>query len=101
MENQLIIRPIITEKTMGLASKGQFVFRVGLHATKGQIAKDTEKIFKVNVLKVKTRVVKGKSHRSGKRRTVAVRSDWKKASVFLKKGQTIEAFALTSQEQKS
>lgn len=90
----VIISPIITEKTMMDASKGKFTFRVGRFATKEDIKKVVEKKFKVNVTNISTSVIKGKSIRSGMRRTEKKLTPVKKATVTLKKGEKIGMFEL-------
>jgi len=101
MINQIIIRPLITEKTLQKASVGQFIFKADVSATKGQIRQMVEKFYKVNVIKLRTNIVRGKSRRFGRKRNEVIMSDWKKAIVTLKKGQMIEAFSLTGQDNKS
>lgn len=88
----MIIRPIITEKTMAETKKQRFTFEVVLGATKTQIKNAIETMFKVNVTKTQTATMPGKSYRTGKRFKYAYRADWKKAIVTLKPGQKIELF---------
>ena len=57
---QVILAPIISEKSMNQAGKGKFTFRVEKTADKIQIRKEIEDKFKVNVLSVATSMVKGK-----------------------------------------
>ncbi len=90
--NDVIIAPIISEKSMEGASKGKFTFRVASKAHKGLIKKAIEDKFKVNVLKISTSIVKGKTSRSGTKRIEVVRSPWKKAVATLKTGQKISLF---------
>ena len=71
-------------------AEGKYTFRVALTANKVQIRQAIEKIFNVKVDKVATMRVLGKTKRMG--RTQGKRSDWKKAIVTLKAGQTIEFF---------
>ena len=78
----LIEAPIITEQTADLSENlKQVVFKVNLSATKREIKKAVEELFKVEVLKVTTSVVKGKTKRN--RFGVYKRSDYKKAFVSL------------------
>ncbi len=89
-----IISPWLTEKAAMLSERGQFSFLVAKRSTKAEIKKEIEKRFKVNVLGVTTVVVKGKvvNSRSHGRVFPARRSDVKKATVTLKKGQKIDIY---------
>ena len=86
----ILIRPIVTEKSTALMEQGKYTFRVPLAATKIQIRQAVEQIFKVKVQAVNTMRYEGKMKRLG--RTQGRRSDWKKAVVTLKPGETIELF---------
>lgn len=86
----IIIRPLITEKSTGLMAEGKYVFKVAKDANKIQIAKAIEEIFKVKVDKVHTLNVEGKVKRMG--RNIGKRSDYKKAIVKLAAGESIEFF---------
>ena len=88
---QIIERPLLTEKSMDLSHQGKYTFRVNKDANKIEIADAVEAIFKVNVVKVNTLIVKGKKRRVG-RFPEGKTSDWKKAIVTLKPGQTITMF---------
>lgn len=86
----ILIKPIITEKTTVLMEERKYTFRVPLAATKVEIRQAVEQIFKVKVQAVNTMRYEGKMKRLG--RTQGRRSDWKKAVVTLKPGETIELF---------
>ena len=86
----ILIRPIVTEKSTALMEQGKYTFRVPLAATKIQIRQAVEQIFKVKVQAVNTMRYEGKLKRMG--RTQERRSDWKKAVVTLKPGEAIELF---------
>ena len=86
----ILIRPIVTEKSTALMEQGKYTFRVPLAATKIQIRQAVEQIFKVKVQAVNTMRYEGKLKRMG--RTQGRRSDWKKAVVTLKPGEAIEPF---------
>lgn len=86
----ILIRPIVTEKSTALMEQGKYTFRVPLAATKIQIRQAVEQIFKVKVQAVNTMRYEGKLKRMG--RTQGRRSDWKKAVVTLKLGEAIELF---------
>jgi len=77
----IIIRPIITEKSSDGLQEGKYTFEVNKKATKVEIAKAVEKLFEVKVLKVNTINVKGKEKRVGVH--VGKTSDWKKAIVTI------------------
>ena len=83
-----IIFPNVTEKSTSLSEFNKVVFKVHKGASKDSIKKNIEKIFKVNVIKINTINLKGKSKMVRKRR--AYKSGYKKAIVTLKKGQSID-----------
>jgi large subunit ribosomal protein L23 len=88
---QILQRSLITERATLLAEAKQgpqYVFRVSKNANKIEIRKAIESVFNVQVENVNTIVVKGKQRRQG--RSVGRTSDWKKAFVTLKEGQTID-----------
>ena len=86
----IIIRPLITEKSTTLMAEGKYVFEEAKSANKIEIAKAISQIFKVKVASVNTINVEGKVKRMG--RSVGKRSDYKKAIVKLAAGETIEFF---------
>ncbi len=83
-----ILSPVITEKATMLSEQNKVVFRVAKEATKADIAEAIENLFKVNVVKVNTINVKGKTKRF--RGQKGRRSDVKKAIVTLAEGQSID-----------
>lgn len=86
----IIIRPIVTEKSTDLMADNKYTFEVDLRATKLQIKAAVEEIFNVKVQKVNTSRVKGKLRRMG--RHEGYTSEWKKAVVTLQPGHSIEVF---------
>lgn len=78
---EIIIAPIVTEKSNNGLQEGKYTFKVNKKATKVEIAKAVEKLFNVKVLKVNTMTVKGKQKRVGVH--VGRTSDWKKAIVTI------------------
>ncbi len=91
IHHNIIRYPLITEKNTKLRENHNcYVFNVVKNATKAQIKTAVEKIFNVNVTSVNTIVVKGKKKRMG--RFIGYRSDWKKAIVKLREGQSIAKF---------
>jgi large subunit ribosomal protein L23 len=84
----VVVAPVITEKATLLSEQNKVVFQVAADATKDEIAAAVEALFKVNVTKVNTLNVKGKTKRF--RGIVGRRSDVKKAVVTLAEGQSID-----------
>lgn len=80
--HDIIIRPVITEKSMTGTPNKRYTFRVARDANKIEIARAVEALFGVKVAKVNTLTVKGKTKRVGK--YSGYTSDWKKAIVTLK-----------------
>ncbi len=78
---EVIIKPIVTEKSSEGLQDGKYTFKVNKKATKTEIAKAVEKLFEVKVLKVNTISVKGKEKRVGAH--TGFTPDWKKAIVTI------------------
>ena len=81
LPEEIIIKPIITEKSNDGVQSGKYTFKVNKKATKVDIRRAVEKLFDVKVLNVNTMTVKGKQKRVG--RYVGKTSDWKKAIVTI------------------
>ena len=77
----IIIAPVVTEKSSGEIQDGKYTSKVNKKATKIDIKRAVEKLFEVKVLNVNTVTVKGKEKRVG--RNVGKTSDWKKAIVTI------------------
>jgi large subunit ribosomal protein L23 len=91
----ILIKPLLTEKMLQLQEESRkYAFKVAQKANKIEIKKAVENKFGVEVEKVRTIVVKGKSKRMNTRRglTRGKRSDWKKAIVTLQEGHSIDFF---------
>lgn len=88
--HDLLLKPVITEKTTMMMSDGKYTFKVPLHANKIEIRKAVEKVFNVKVKSVTTLRTMGKMKRMGK--YIGKRPDYKKAIVTLQEGETIEFF---------
>ena len=88
--SDIIIKPVITEDSIGRLADQKYTFYVAKDATKVEIAKAVEELFDVDVAKVNTITVKGKEKRMG--RYTGFRPDRKKAIVTLKGDKTIEFF---------
>lgn len=87
---EVIVRPIVTEKSMKLREEGHYTFEVNRRANKRQVKQAVEQIFDVEVEKVRTIKLKGKNKRWG--RTRYKTKDWKKAIVTLAEGDSITYF---------
>jgi len=86
--DQIIIAPVITEKSMTHREKACYVFQVNLRATKISVRQAVEKAFKVKVADVNTAYVRGKKRSMG--RSIGATARWKKAYVTLLPGQKIQ-----------
>jgi len=89
-DRDVIIAPVISEKTHAELEMNKYTFRVAPQATKVQVRKAVEAIFKVNVEEVN--VMNKRPKRKAMGRYVGKTSSWKKAVVTLKKGQKIPGF---------
>jgi len=78
---EIIVRPIVTEKSNNDLQFGKYTFEVNKNATKVQIAHAVEKLFDVRVVKVNTINVRAKAKRVGVHRGMT--SEWKKAIVTI------------------
>ena len=78
---EIIIAPVVTEKSNDELQQGKYTFKVNKKATKVEIAKAVEKLFEVKVLNVNTMIVKGKTKRV--RYQEGKTPDWKKAIVTI------------------
>jgi large subunit ribosomal protein L23 len=88
--SQVIIRPVVSEKSYVLASAGKYTFRVHPDAHKTQIRQAVEALFDVHVQEVRTVSVKSKPKRRGASRGRT--RTWKKAMVQVRAGETIPIF---------
>ena len=86
------LKLLITETSMSDARKNWYTFKAGLEDNKNGLRKEIAELFKVEVLSIRTMVVKGKKKRSLKTRNWHKESNWKKVFVKVKDGQKIEAF---------
>ena len=77
----IILKPVITERSMDDLQAGKYTFKVAADANKTEIKKAVEKLFDVKVAKVNTLNVNGKAKRVG--RYAGKTSDWKKAIITL------------------
>jgi large subunit ribosomal protein L23 len=88
--SQVVIRPVVSEKSYVLAAANRYTFRVHAEAHKTQIRQAVEALFNVHVVDVRTMSVKSKPKRRGTTsgRTIA----WRKAVVQVREGDTIPIF---------
>ena len=89
---QVILRPIISERSYDLIAQNRYTFEVAKQASKIEIGQAVSSIFDVTVLSVNTMNVSGKPKRV--RYAKGTTRTWKKAIVTIKAGETIEAFGL-------
>jgi large subunit ribosomal protein L23 len=89
---QVILRPIISERSYDLLEDNRYTFEVAKKANKVEIGQAVEEIFDVTVLKVNTMNVSGKPKRV--RYAKGYTRSWKKAIITLKAGDKIEAFGV-------
>ncbi len=91
---QIILRPVISEKSMDQSTVNKYTFAVADEANKLQIKAAVEELFKVTVLNVNVMTTKRKEKSRNRRRgrQVGFTSPWKKAVVTVKAGDSIEFF---------
>jgi large subunit ribosomal protein L23 len=88
--SQVIIRPVVSEKSYALATIGKYTFRVHQDAHKTQIKQAVEELFGVGVVDVRTSAVPSKPKRRGY--TAGRTRSWKKAVIQVREGDTIPIF---------
>ena len=84
--NNILIQPIVTEKTTAHSQNKVYTFEVNKKANKDQIAHSVEQIFGVEVKDVKTAIRKGKEKKVGRKMNIKQLPDKKIAFITLKKG---------------
>jgi large subunit ribosomal protein L23 len=87
---QVIIRPVVSEKSYVLATAGKYTFRVHPDAHKTQIKQAIEQLFDVGVVEIRTSTVPSKPKRRGF--TAGRTRSWKKAVVQVREGDSIPIF---------
>ena len=88
--HQIVLAPIVSEKSYHGSVYGKYTFKVHPDAHRTQVRHAIEELFEVNVVKVNIVKVQPKPKRRGMFK--GVKPGWKKAIVQLKPGQTIEVF---------
>ena len=81
LAQDIIIKPIITEKSMDVLAQGKYTFKVAKDSNKAEIARAVEELFNVQVVKVNTMNVRGRAKRVG--RFTGKTAAWKKALVTI------------------
>lgn len=81
LAQDIIIKPIITEKSMDVLAQGKYTFKVAKDSNKAEIARAVEELFNVQVVKVNTMNVRGRAKRVG--RFTGKTAAWKKAIVTI------------------
>ena len=89
---QVLLKPVVSEKSYSLMEDGTYVFVVAPDATRIEVRSAVEEIFGVRVAKVNTLNRKGKRRRNRKNNTFGVRASTKRALVTLVPGQRIDLF---------
>ena len=91
---QVILQPLITEKTTILRESNKYAFVVDRKATKPQIRHAAEELFDIegDILKIRTMRVRGKPKGKMLRYQRGRKPHWKKAIITLREGATIQAF---------
>ncbi len=88
--NQILLAPVVTEKSYELIDQRKYSFRIHPDAHKTQVRQAVEELFEVHVESVNILKVQPKPKRRGLRR--GVRPGWKKAVVQIREGEQIEIF---------
>ena len=89
---KVLVKPLLTEKSNTLREEeNTYLFKIATAATKEDVKRSVEEVFKVNVVDVRTVNYMGKPRRRGT--WVGRRSSWKKAFVRLAPGESIDIFA--------
>ena len=88
--NDVLVKPLITEKNTMIGALHKYTFKIDSRANKAQVRDAVQSIFKVNVTKVNVITVPPKTRRVGS--SSGKTSPWKKAIVTLREGQRIEVF---------
>jgi ribosomal protein L23 len=92
--NNIILAPVITEKSLGLQEKGYYSLWVGKTATKNQIASAFVSAYNIAPIKINIVSLKGKLKTDWKKRTPIQKPDRKKAIIFIGKDKKIESLQL-------
>ncbi|MBA2357521.1 MAG: 50S ribosomal protein L23 [Actinobacteria bacterium] len=88
--NEVLLAPVVSEKSYGMLSQRKYSFRVHKDAHKTQIRQAVEQLFEVHVERVNVLKVQPKPKRRGVSK--GIRPGWKKAIVQVREGETIDIF---------
>ena len=88
--NEVLLAPVVSEKSYGLIEQGKYAFRVHPDAHRTQVRQAVEELFNVHVVGVNVLKVQPKPKRRGLSK--GIRPGWKKAIVQLREGESIEIF---------
>ena len=88
--NEVLLAPVVSEKSYGLIEQGKYAFRVHPDAHRTQVRQAVEELFNVKVLRVNISMVQSKPKRRGMQK--GTKPGWKKAIVQLRPGDSIEIF---------
>jgi large subunit ribosomal protein L23 len=88
--NEVLLAPVVSEKSYSLITDGKYTFKVHKDAHKTQVRQAVEELFGVKVQHVNISKVQSKPKRRGLHR--GIRPGWKKAIVQLREGEAIEIF---------
>ena len=88
--NEVLLAPVVSEKSYSLIAEGKYVFRIHPDAHRTQVRQAVEELFDVHVEGVNVLKVQAKPKRRGM--TKGIKPGWKKAIVQLREGETIEIF---------
>ena len=88
--NQILLAPVVTEKSYELIDQRKYSFRIHPDAHKTQVRQAVEELFNVKVLRVNICMVQSKPKRRGMQK--GTKPGWKKAIVKIREGETIEIF---------
>lgn len=94
--DQILLKPVITEKSLMLQSTGKYQFWVSISASKNQIFAAFKTVFGVTPLTINTSKLKGKKKAVGKNRILSKKSDRKRATITLPKDTKIELLSLNT-----
>lgn len=97
----ILKRPVITEKSLRLASRGWYTFAVPASSRKEEIVVEFKTAYNVDVTEIRTMTMPEKIRRVGKKMNNVTRPEWKKALVQLKQGQKLDMFEVTPQQPQS
>ncbi|KKQ02141.1 MAG: 50S ribosomal protein L23 [Candidatus Roizmanbacteria bacterium GW2011_GWA2_36_23] len=84
--NEIIVRPILTEKATNHTKNSTYMFEVNRHANAYQIKEALTKLYQVKIKDIRVLIRKGKEKRTGKRMKTKILPDIKIAYIVLKEG---------------